>query len=1727
MVGDGQKLSKLFSYLKDFAVLKERRTRKYQIDDVDFNVDFDDLNQDNPYLTLCFEAESLADNHPVFTIVRPDAIECPEPSEGLQEWLINDWEDHHVEEIQVKKEIIEDDERIQFSDTSFAHEFDKWILKREVWREKSIEIEEAQNIFDAFYRFYQQTNLQQDTHELYLGSHYLKSLDGSVDYPFVLRPAKIIYDISSKELKFIASENGSKIQRFLLDQITGLDLKDFKTINEEFELLDPHPFDREALAQFMKPLLNSLTPFSKYLDREQYLNFKKQDEKIIIYERNSMLFTSRSNAKVQYLETAVESIEKEHYPDHLVSFVNFSRKQNIKPAEEAKGLERLANLGGESLDVLLAKEANEEQLNIIKRLQQGHDGVLVQGPPGTGKTHTIANITGHFLSEGKTVLITSTSHKALSVLKDKLPKPIQALAVSLLDNDREDMENSIDKINEKVSSTNILSLEKRIQRLEKERVNLMEELGSYREKILAIKVKESESVVVAGKSMTLTQLARFISENESTLNIIPGKVIESDELPLSMQELEELYLTNLSLSEEEEKEFVLGLVDPDNLISPEEFREILSAQNKISTALKQMEEHSNEEYEFLEESLSVRIRRRGYPFLIKGFNEEIEYELAQFLEGLEGLEEWSKNAIIAGKKAGNHLNVWDELKTSIRIADEKENEYVDKLFAKEIDYNGSLSLEELRQLLPEMVQKHGTLGFGISKMINKKYKDVLSHFTLNGRPVSNKEDLELVFYSVDLKYHEEKLMRYWNALIGDFESIEAAYNSLEEIDYYLGWATRYEEFKNKMTETGVRMEYLFDSSMEKTVEGKLNKIMDDFQSYGLALHQVLQSILDLNRLVPEFENSFEILKKESSSHYNNRMIQALNEKDVEKYKLLFSEVSQTYHKSVVANQRESMLTKLQKAAPAWALAIRERKGIHGYEHVPSQIEEAWRFKQYARIIDEVLNYNYNEILDLSYRTGQKFRETTAELAAEKAWYALIMRTKEDRELQNILNTWKMYMGLIGKGTGKRAARYRRHARELMKDAQRAIPTWIMPMDQVVNNMTPGLNQFDVVIVDEASQADITDLACLFLGEKVIVVGDDRQVSPSSFLRDDEIQSLKQTYFEKEEMKYFDILGGETSLYDLAGNVYESLMLKEHFRCVPEIIDFSSFDSYDGQISALRGGNTAQVFPALVEYRVDNGQYEDRGRSNQAEAQAIGAIIYGMTKTPAYDGLSIGVITMLSSPKHEELILREISKHISPDEMEKRKIVVGRSSSFQGDERDVMILSLVQSNEKDTPLPLHGVGRNDSRKKIYNVAVSRARDQLWVVHSLDLEKDLKHGDYRRKLIEHVRNPYFKEEKIESLSDSPFEEEVAKALIGRGYKIEQQKPVGTFRIDMVAYGSNEQVAIECDGERYHSGQDKILEDLERQTVLERIGWKFIRLRGSEYYRDKEKAIDRVCNDLNELGIEPIGDKEDYFEQKMNVYTAELNQVLDHTAKVLKEDPQKLKKKSLPFYDPKIDDKKSVEDQTLLQKDLKKMVEKKEHDSETTVENHVSLQHDSEKLSDSKNPIKSTIESKVEDDKKASNIQPKDKDVQVKEKDAKNEHLKNKNKEVLKHQKEVKKDSKSDKPLLNKKEASKSDGKMIKMDEGYYRYSSEYLSELEYNLSRTKYTIGIVDHLGLVSEPSLWNIELNLVTWNSQSVVYDLRRWQNDHKVVGKGVTMSPKELKELNKILKEVIREEGKV
>ena len=166
---------------------------------------------------------------------------------------------------------------------------------------------------------------------------------------------------------------------------------------------------------------------------------------------------------------------------------------------------------------------------------------------------------------------------------------------------------------------------------------------------------------------------------------------------------------------------------------------------------------------------------------------------------------------------------------------------------------------------------------------------------------------------------------------------------------------------------------------------------------------------------------------------------------------------------------------------------------------------------------------------------------------------------------------------------------------------------------------------------------------------------------------------------------------------------------------------------------------------------------------------------------------------------------------------------------------------------------------ESFRERFNVAVSREKDQLWLFHSVG-QDDLHPDCMRRRLLEYCYNPT-SEVLAQDLSvcKSEFERDVAHELIHRDFRVIPAYPCAGKTIDLVVEGTTARLAVECDGDRWH-GPDRYEADMVRQRILERCGWRFVRVRGSAFYGSRQKEISRIVDAIQRQGIEPAGTKND---------------------------------------------------------------------------------------------------------------------------------------------------------------------------------------------------------------------------------------------------------------------------
>lgn len=593
--------------------------------------------------------------------------------------------------------------------------------------------------------------------------------------------------------------------------------------------------------------------------------------------------------------------------------------------------------------------------------------------------------------------------------------------------------------------------------------------------------------------------------------------------------------------------------------------------------------------------------------------------------------------------------------------------------------------------------------------------------------------------------------------------------------------------------------------------------------------------------------------------------------DINKVASFYKELPELIRKQEKSIELSLLESKIREVLPKTVEQI--KINIKQGEQVTIDISKNFKWKRFISWLDYLHQGDTVSKIskDLHVLRNQE-KDLIRDLIEIESWMHLKKRvTKPQKEA---LSAFALSMRQFGLGTGKYAPTHMRNARVALDIGKGAVPVWIMPMNMIHQLFpNPKAGMFDVVIFDEASQVDTRGLNIAYLGKKLLVVGDDEQVSPTSFTVQSTVTDLIARHMS--DIPNSVHFSTTSSLFDIAKiKMTDIVTLTEHFRCIEELIGFSNNLSYNGRLKVLRDQLPKdRLDPVLEAVFVEDGFEETNAQVNKSEAEKIVEKLQEMLVDEKYketiEGgitrpMTFGVISLLGK-EQTKLITKIISERIPSKEIEKREIICGDPYVFQGDERDVILLSMVKGCDQENPnanIMPYTVSKKEYKQRI-NVAMSRARNKMVLFHSIPKEKLQNPDDLRKMIIDWFYNHKTEErkaglqrirEEVERGRASEFEYEVAEILIKKGYKVVPQWEVAGYRIDLVVQGENSKLAIECDGDKYHNALEKWHEDIERQQILERSGWKFWRLSGSSFYRHKEKALDSLWTKLDELKITP---------------------------------------------------------------------------------------------------------------------------------------------------------------------------------------------------------------------------------------------------------------------------------
>jgi very-short-patch-repair endonuclease len=1337
-----------------------------------------------------------------------------------------------------------------------------WLLHWRRWAEEERTARPRRELYDQLAPIARRLAQQEDAFELVLGVGLVAWETPESDRVFrhlITTRVGIVIDRDTARLTVgLTPEAPARLEdRDFLDEHDGYVRERIIPVQEQLAADAPHPLSEEMgtlLGRWQSLGMDRPVRYEPAWERPATIEGTPQ----LVFAPALLLRERDRNAWVEYYEQIAASLAG---PDAAAPL---GLAQLLFPLEEHERLtwttrrssttDRL--LGEEPLFPL---ETNPEQRAVLDRLQLD-TAVVVQGPPGTGKTHTIANLISALLAIGQRVLVTSQKDQALRVLRDKLPEPVRDLCLLLTDVRRggsDELERSVSNLSDRTVTSNVEQIRRKIERLEQRRNELRGQCAQVTEDLRKLREAETyqhrDGEVAAGYEGALADIVEAVMATRPRHGWMPSIPEQTPAAPpLSVAEALQLRsllatATAIRMARRHQR-----LPSAQDLPSVEN---VAAAVASIKRADQQMEDHADP---------LVHTLGQVDPQTFAAIEEQLE-KAATALHQL-GLParatdwdpaDWRSRAL-TDQLARRNRGLWNHLAASTEQARNYAEASITRQGLHQVQIP-DLPPAQLPRALTE-AQKAWVDLEGGSKLLRwlpsqarRAAAWLFTSCTVDGHPPQTASDVRTIVERLKAETAVAEAEHEW-AQIGATNApgalavrLSRLADRVADLKHVAAYGAARDAVDTLLVQQGVRIPvstaHTWDALSRSVATARSQIAAVRAATTVDAMGQRLDQMSTDSEPIPELVAAR----------------QALRDRDADAYEKAVEALRGAHQQQDEQQTCDSLLERLRVVHPLLAGALTDTATDQQWQDRLTELPAAWAWARARTYCEQQRSPGRDQRLqgDLD-EIEWRLRQVTAQLAAENAWLHCLTRMKQEQ--RQALQAYKANIGALGKGMGRYASRYRRAAREAMSIAQDAVPAWVMPLPQVAETIPAQPDSFDVIIVDEASQVGIDALFLLWLAPRVIIVGDDKQCAPGTTRREE-----WQKIFDRLDNYLPDVPAAFRSGFEPQSNLYELLSarfpqvirLTEHFRCMPEIIGWSSKQFYDDRLIPLRQFGTDRLDPLQVVF-VEGAYTEGRDTNvrNPIEAKHIVEKLHELLDDPAYGGKTIGIIALQGSGQ-VRLIETMIVESIDPAIREQRDLQVGTPPQFQGDQRDVVLLSMVVTS------PGRALGLREERRR-FNVAASRARDQMWLFTSVRPDQ-LKSNDLRRSLLTYVQNPPAWQRPVpefanlqENLRQQPFEslfeQRVFLRLRRRGYHVIPQYPVNDRRIDLVVVGAGGRLAVECDGRAWHTSPDQVREDLERERELRRLGWKFWRVRESEFCFDPERALQPLWQELDRREIKP---------------------------------------------------------------------------------------------------------------------------------------------------------------------------------------------------------------------------------------------------------------------------------
>ena len=462
------------------------------------------------------------------------------------------------------------------------------------------------------------------------------------------------------------------------------------------------------------------------------------------------------------------------------------------------------------------------------------------------------------------------------------------------------------------------------------------------------------------------------------------------------------------------------------------------------------------------------------------------------------------------------------------------------------------------------------------------------------------------------------------------------------------------------------------------------------------------------------------------------------------------------------------------------------------------------------------------------------------------------------------------VGLVRRETQKK----RRHLplRQLLAQAGRAVqaikPVFMMSPISVAQYLSPGIIDFDLLLIDEASQVRPVDaLGAIARAKRMVIVGDEHQLPPTRFFSrvagDDDADDADADDFRAGDVE--SILG-----LCCAQNLPQR-MLRWHYRSRHHsLIAVSNHEFYDDKLYVIPSPSDRSFGQGVFFHHVPDGVF-DRGGSatNRVEAGEVAAAVMQHARDLPKKTLGVGAFSVAQRDAIIEEL--ELCRRNNPsleeffDTSLPEPFFVKNLENIQGDERDAIFISVGYAKDKSGQMTMNfGPLSNDGGQRRLNVLITRSRERCDVFSSIvsadiDLNRTRARGTRALKTFLHYAQSGELEMGVASSPDpdSEFENEVAKAIQTRGYQVALQVGVAGFYVDLAVVDPDVPgrylIGIECDGANYRSSRSARDRDRLRRAVLRDRGWIIHRVWSADWFYRPDDELGKALAAIEDAKCE----------------------------------------------------------------------------------------------------------------------------------------------------------------------------------------------------------------------------------------------------------------------------------